>query len=192
MDEKYVLKVPENLDPAGAAPLVWAGITPWAALKNWNVGTGDTVGIIGLGGLGHMVVTLAKALGAYEVLISAAPETLMQNMNRFDFLLNTVPVRHDINPYLPYLKAEGMMVVVGTAEPLAEGVNCQLVVGRGMTVAGSLIGSLKKTQELLDFCGEHSLVADIEIIKVHDINRAYERIHKNDIKYRFVIDIASL
>lgn len=212
VDEHFVLKVPKNLDLKATAPLLCAGITTWSPLRHWKVGKGDTVGIIGLGGLGHMGVKFARALGANvvvitsspskaedakrlgadSVLISSDPEAMKNAASQFDFLLNTIPVAHNINPYISLLKRDGTMVIVGALVPLDEPLQTgQLVLGR-RKIAGSIIGGLKETQEMLDFCGEHNIVADIEMIDIQTINQAYERMLKNEVKYRFVIDMASL
>ena len=211
VDERFVLKIPQNLDPAAAAPLLCAGITTYSPLKHWKVGAGQKVGIIGLGGLGHMGVKLAhamkakvvmittspekgedaKKLGADEVLLSKDEAAMKAAQNSFDFLLNTIPVGHDVDPYMNLLKRDGTMVVVGAVEPLKK-VNGVPFILRRRSMAGSLIGGLPETQEMLDFCGKHNIVCDIEKINVEDINEAYDRTVKGDVKYRFVIDMASL
>ena len=211
VDEHFVVSVPENLDIKAVAPLLCAGITTWSPLKTWNIKKGDVVGVIGLGGLGHMGVKFAhalgahvvmittsknkaadaKALGAHEVLISTDSKQMAEFAGRFDFLLNTIPVMHDINPYLPLLKIDSTMVIVGAIGVL-EGMDTGgLIFGR-KRVSGSLIGGIKETQEMLDFCGKHNIVSDVEMIDIKDINHAYSRMIKSDVKYRFVIDIASL
>ncbi|WMI67341.1 NAD(P)-dependent alcohol dehydrogenase [Mangrovimonas sp. YM274] len=211
VDESFVLKVPDTIDPKGAAPLLCAGITTWSPLRHWNVKKGDKVGIVGLGGLGHMGVKFANALGAHvvmittspskaadakdlgahEVLISKDPEQMQQHMGSFDFILNTIPVGHEMDPYIALLKRDATMVLVGAVEPLKPFHGGGLIMGR-KRIAGSLIGGLKETQEMLDFCGEHNIVSDIEVINMQDINKAYERVISADVKYRFVIDMASL
>lgn len=211
VSDKFVVKVPENIDAAAAAPLLCAGITTWSPLKKWNVKAGDKVGIIGLGGLGHMGVKFAHAMGAHvvmittsaqkgadakllgadEVLVSKDEAAMAKAMNSFDFLLNTIPVGHDVNPYIQLLRRDGVMVLVGALEPL-EGVNGRLLIGKRKTVAGSMIGGIKETQEMMDFCGQHNIVSDIELINIQNVNEAYSRVMKNDIKYRFVIDMQSL
>lgn len=212
VNENYVLRVPTNLDLKAVAPLLCAGITTWSPLQHWNVGKGQTVGVIGLGGLGHMGVKFAHALGAKvvmittspgkaadarklgadDVLISSDPQAMAAHSKQFDFLLNTIPVSHDINPYLSLLKRDGTMVIVGALVPLSGQLQSgALVMGR-RSVAGSIIGGIRETQEMLDFCGEHNILPDIEMIRMDTINEAYERMLKNDVKYRFVIDIASL
>ncbi|GAB5382639.1 MAG: NAD(P)-dependent alcohol dehydrogenase [Aliiglaciecola sp.] len=209
--EEFVLKVPENLDKAGAAPLLCAGITTYSPLHQYGVKEGMTVGVIGLGGLGHMGIKLsvamgaktvmittskskaedAKSLGADDVLISSDKESMKKWASKFDFLLNTIPVGHDINPYIKLLKHDSTMCLVGAIEPL-EKVNGALLIGGRKTVAGSLIGGLKETQDMLDFCGKHDVVSTIEKIKMSEINDAFERMQDNDVRYRFVIDMETL
>lgn len=211
VDERFILRIPENLDPASATPLLCAGITTYSPLKHWKVGAGQKVGIIGLGGLGHMGVKLAhamgakvvmittsenkakdaKMLGADEVLISKDANAMQAAQNSFDFLLNTIPVGHDVDPYLELLKRDGTMVIVGSVEPLTK-VNGVNLIFRRRNMAGSLIGGLPETQEMLDFCGKHNIVCDIEKIAMKYVNTAYERTIKGDVKYRFVIDMATL
>ena len=203
--------MPDGLDPAGSAPLLCAGITTYSPLKHWGVTAGKTVGVIGLGGLGHMGVKFAHALGAKTVMITTSPSkaedalklgaddvllstdpTAMQAMaNQFDFLLNTIPVPHDFNPYMSLLKVDGTMCIVGAIGPTATLNSGPLIYAR-RSVAGSLVGGIKETQEMLDFCAEHQITSDIEMIKINEINEAYERMLKSDVKYRFVIDMASL
>ena len=209
VDQDFVLKVSEELDTKAVAPLLCAGITTYSPLHHWEVGPGQKVGVIGLGGLGHMGVKFASAmgahvvmittspdkaedakkLGAHEVLISKDEEQMAAHAGSFDFLLNTIPVAHDINPYLPLLKNEKTMVLVG-ASPF-DGHSMGLIFGR-KKVAGSLIGGIKETQEMLDFCAKHNIVSDIEMVDMQDINTAFERVMKSDVKYRFVIDMNSL
>jgi uncharacterized zinc-type alcohol dehydrogenase-like protein len=204
--------VPESLDLKAVAPLLCAGITTYSPLRHWKVGPGQKVGIIGLGGLGHMGVKLAKAMGAHVAMITTSPEkgkdalrlgadevlvsrdeaAMKKARGTFDFLLNTIPVGHDLNPYLGLLKLDGAMALVGALtalEPPLQGIN---LIGGRKTVAGSLIGGMAETQEMLDFCGKHNIVSDIEMIRIDEINEAYERMLKNDVRYRFVIDMASL
>jgi uncharacterized zinc-type alcohol dehydrogenase-like protein len=212
VEQRFVARVPDNLDVKAVAPLLCAGITTYSPLRHWKVGPRQKVGVIGLGGLGHMGVKFAKAMGAHvvmvttspekgkdalrlgadEVLVSRDPEAMQKARGTFHFLLNTIPVGHDINPYLGLLKLDGAMVLVGALtalEPALQGIN--LIAGR-KTVAGSLIGGMAETQEMLDFCGKHNIVSDIETIRIDEINEAYERMLKNDVRYRFVIDMASL
>ncbi|WP_340199495.1 NAD(P)-dependent alcohol dehydrogenase [Ascidiimonas sp. W6] len=211
VDKQFVLRVPENIDPAAAAPLLCAGITTYSPLSHWKIKKGDKVGVIGLGGLGHMGIKFAHAMGAETFMITTSPdkaedakrlgadaviiskneEDMAKHNNTFDFLLNTVPVKHDINPYLQLLKIDATMVMVGAIEPLEPMNGGNLIMGR-KRVAGSLIGGIKETQEMLDFCGEHNIVSDIELIDMQHINKAYERVTSNDVKYRFVIDMESL
>ena len=210
--EKFVLRIPDGLDLKGAAPLLCAGITSWSPLRQWRVREGTNVGVIGLGGVGHMTLKLAKELGANVTLFSRSPgkeqdahrlgadnvvistdvEQMASVKNKFDLIIDTIPYVHDINPYMPLLSINGTLVLVGflgTLEPTLNTV--PLIMGR-KSVAGSLIGGIAETQELLDFCGEHGITADVELIKIQDVNEAYKRMLKSDVKYRFVIDIASL
>ncbi len=211
VDKEFILRIPENIDAAAAAPLLCAGITTWSPLSHWKVKKGDKVGIIGLGGLGHMGVKFANALGAHVVMITSSPskavdakrlgahevliskneEEMKKHKNSFDFILNTIPVGHKMDPYVALLKIDATMVLVGAIEPLDPLNGGSLIRGR-KRIAGSLIGGIKETQEMLDFCGKHNIVSDIEIINIKDINEAYDRVVKADVKYRFVIDMASL
>lgn len=210
--DKFVLKVPDGLDLAGAAPLLCAGITTWSPLRHWQAGPGTKVAIIGLGGLGHMGLKLAKALGAEVTLFTRSPgkeqdarrlgadhivlstdgEQMGAVRGRFDLIIDTVPYLHDLNPYLPTLAVNGTLVLVGYLGGLEPFLNTvPMIMGR-KSVAGSLIGGIAETQELLDFCGRHGIVSDVEVIGMQDINAAYERLLQSDVKYRFVIDMASL
>ena len=209
--ESFVLKVPDSLEGPGIAPLLCAGITTYSPLRNWKVGPGSKVGVIGLGGLGHMGVKFSHALGAHttmitsseqkgedarllgadEVLLSSSPEKLAKVNGSFDFLLNTIPVNHDLTPYLELLKTNGTMCVVGAVEPLSKVNAAQLIFGR-RSLAGSLIGGIAETQEMLDFCGEKNILSEVEVIRMEEVNEAYARMQKNEIKYRFVIDVSSL
>jgi len=211
VDQDFVLHVPENLDLAAAAPLLCAGVTTWSPLKHWKVGPGQKVGIVGIGGLGHMGVKLAKAMGAEVVVITTSPtkvedakrlgadqvilstdkEQMKANRNSLHFILDCVSAEHDVNAYLQLLKTDGTLAIVGAPEHPLPVAAFSLIPGR-KSFAGSTIGSIAETQEMLDFCGEHNIVSDIEIIKIQDINEAYERLLKGDVKYRFVIDMASL
>jgi alcohol dehydrogenase (NADP+) len=211
VDEKFVLNVPENIDTKAVAPLLCAGITTWSPLRQWNVKKGDKVGVIGLGGLGHMGIKFAHALGAHVVMITTSPgksedakklgadevliskdeKDMEKHKNSFDFLLNTVPVGHDANPYIGLLKRDATMVFVGAIEPLDPIHGGGLIVSR-KRIAGSLIGGIKETQEMLDFCGEHNITSDVEMIDIQNINDAYKRVVSSDVKYRFVIDMKSL
>jgi len=211
VDERFVLRVPENLDPAAVAPLLCAGITTYSPLRHWKVGPGQKIGVVGLGGLGHMGVKFAHAMGAKVVMITTSPkkgddakklgadEVLLSTdagamkaaQGTFDFLLNTIPVGHDVDPYMVLLKLDATMVIVGSVEPLkkVDGIN---FIFRRRSMAGSLIGGIPETQEMLDFCGEHNIVCDIERIAMKDVNVAYDRTVKGDVKYRFVIDMSTL
>ncbi|WP_313082785.1 NAD(P)-dependent alcohol dehydrogenase [Atlantibacter sp.] len=210
--EDFVLRIPDGLDLEGVAPLLCAGITTWSPLKRWNIGEGSKVAVIGLGGLGHMALKLAnglgaevtlftrssgkeedaRRLGAHHVIISTDPSHMEQVKNQFDLIIDTVPYTHDINPYLPTLTLDGTLVFVGLLGELQPYVNTvPLILGR-RSVAGSCIGGIAETQEMLDFCAQKGIVSDVEVIKIQDINEAYERMLKSDVKYRFVIDMASL
>ncbi|NIG55454.1 NAD(P)-dependent alcohol dehydrogenase [Chitinophaga sp. Cy-1792] len=211
VDENYVLHVPENLDPAGAAPLLCAGVTTWSPLKHWQVGPGKRVGVVGIGGLGHMGIKFAKAMGAHvvvfttsqskfedakrlgadEVVLSKDPEQMKKFHGSLHFVLDCVSAEHDINAYLALLKVDGALALVGAPEfPLP--VAAFSLIPKRLSFAGSTIGSIKETQEMLDFCGQHNITADIEMINIQQINEAYERLLKGDVHYRFVIDMASL
>ncbi|MFC2148288.1 NAD(P)-dependent alcohol dehydrogenase [Bacteroidota bacterium] len=212
VDEHFVLNIPENLDLAGIAPILCAGITTWSPLRKWNVGKDSKVAVVGLGGLGHMAIKLADALGAHVTLFSRSPNKIQDALdlgadqvvistdedqmagvqNNFDVIIDTVPYAHDINPYIGTLTTDGTLVLVGYLGPLDPMLNSvPMIMGR-KTVAGSLIGGIAETQELLEFCGKHNITSEIEIIKIQDINQAYERMLKSDVHYRFVIDMASL
>lgn len=210
--QDFVLKVPEGLDPAGAAPLLCAGITTYSPLRHWNVGPGSKVAVVGLGGLGHMGLKLAKAMGAEVTLFTRSPgkETdarrlgadqivlstdaaqMAQVAGSFDLIIDTVPYVHDVNPYMPTLTTGGTLVLVGYFGPLDPALNSAPLVMNRKAVAGSMIGGIAETQEMLDFCAQHGITSDIELINIQDINAAYERLLKSDVKYRFVIDMASL
>lgn len=212
VSDKFVLKVPEGLDLAGAAPLLCAGITTWSPLRHWKVGQGSKVAVIGLGGLGHMALKLAKALGAEvtlftrsggkeedakrlganQVVLSTNAGQVASVKGHFDLIIDTVPYLHDINLYIPTLNTSGTLVLIGYLGPLDTFLNtAPLVLGR-KSVAGSLIGGIAETQEMLDFCGKNGVTSDIELINMQEINEAYERMLKSDVKYRFVIDMSSL
>ncbi|HRN72508.1 MAG TPA: NAD(P)-dependent alcohol dehydrogenase [Ginsengibacter sp.] len=211
VDERYVLRIPESLDISRAAPLLCAGITTWSPLKHWKVKKGDKVGVIGLGGLGHMGIKLAHALGAYVVMITSSPgkandakmlgadevlisgdaAAMKSHAYSFDFLLNTIPVGHDVDPFLKLLKRDKTMVIVGANEPLTH-LNAALLVKRRKNIAGSLIGGIAETQEMLDFCATHRVLPEVEMVPIQKINEAWERVVRSDIKYRFVIDMKSL
>jgi uncharacterized zinc-type alcohol dehydrogenase-like protein len=210
--EKFVLKIPDGIALEGAAPLLCAGITTWSPLRHWKVGPGSQVAVVGLGGLGHMGLKLAKALGAEVTLFTRSPgkeadarrlgadsivistdATQMASVKgRFDLIIDTVPTLHDVNPYLPTLALDGTLVLVGYLGGLDPLLNTiPLIMGR-KSVAGSLIGGIAETQEMLDFCGKHGIVSDVEMIAIQEIDEAYERMLRSDVKYRFVIDMASL
>ena len=211
VSERFALKVPDSLDLAGAAPLLCAGITTYSPLRHWKVGPGSKVAIVGLGGLGHMGIKLAKAMGAQttllsrslgkeadarrlgadHVVISTDPAQMAAVAGSFDLIIDTVPYKHDVNPYVPTLASGGTIVMVGYLGPLDDFNTGPLVFSR-KGLAGSLIGGIAETQEMLDFCGEHGIHSDIETIRIQDINEAYERLLRADVKYRFVIDMASL
>ncbi len=211
VNERFALMVPKNLDPAAAAPLLCAGITTYSPLRHWNVGPGQKVGIVGLGGLGHVAVKLAKAmgaevvlfttsagkiedgkrLGASSVVVSKNADEMAPHANTFDFILDTVSANHDINAYLQLVKRDGTMVLVGAPPTPIALIGFNLLFGR-KRLAGSLIGGLAETQEMLDFCGKHNITADIEKIPMQKINDAYERLLRSNVKYRFVIDMATL
>jgi uncharacterized zinc-type alcohol dehydrogenase-like protein len=211
VDENFVLRVPENLDLAGVAPLLCAGITTYSPIRRWGDIKGKKVGVVGLGGLGHMGVKFAHAfgahvvvfttspnkkedavrLGAHEVIISTNPEEMQKHAGSFDFILDTISAEHDINAYINMLGLEGNITLVGAPEkPLAVAAFA-LIFGR-KSVSGSLIGGIKETQEMLDFCGEHNITSDVEVIPIQKVNEAYERMVKSDVKYRFSIDMDSL
>jgi uncharacterized zinc-type alcohol dehydrogenase-like protein len=212
VDADHVLKVPENLDLAAVAPLLCAGITTWSPLKHWNVGSDSKVAVVGLGGLGHMAIKLAKGLGAEVTLFSRTPEKsddakklgadhvvistdeeqMKSVAGKFDLIIDTVPYDHDVNPYISTLNINGTLVLVGFIGKMDEALfTPPMIMGR-RSVAGSVIGGIAETQEMLDFCGEHNIVSEIEMINMQDINEAYERMLKSDVRYRFVIDMKSL
>lgn len=210
--QDFVLKVSENLDIKAVPPLLCAGITTWSPLKHWNVGKGSKVAVVGLGGLGHMAIKLAHALGAEVTLftrslskvedakrlgadhvVMSTDKTQMKSVrNSFDLIIDTIPTVHDISSYIPTLALDGTLVFVGLLGNLDEMLNTvPLIVGR-RSIAGSLIGGIQETQELLDFCAEHNVTSDVEIINMQEINKAFERMENSDVKYRFVIDMQSL
>ncbi len=211
VDEHFVLRVPENLDLAGAAPLLCAGITTYSPMRHWGVTTGKKVGVVGLGGLGHMGVKFAHALGAHtvvfttspsktedalrlgadEVVISRDANEMQKHAGSFDFILDAVAAEHDLNTYLNLLRRDGNLTLVGAPEKPLPVSAFGLIMGR-RSLSGSLIGGIAETQEMLDFCGEHNITSDVEVIPIQKINEAYERMLKSDVKYRFSIDMASL
>ena len=211
VDQDFVFRLSDKLDMASAAPLLCAGITTWSPLRRWKVGRGQKVGVVGLGGLGHMAVQFANAfgaevtlfttsekkmadakrLGAHEVVISKDEEAMEKQSRRFDFLIDTVSASHDLNAYLALLKRDGVLVLVGIPAEAIPVDAFHLLVPRRQ-LAGSLIGGIAETQEMLDFCAERGIACEIELIGIDKINEAYERMLKRDVKYRFVIDMASL
>jgi uncharacterized zinc-type alcohol dehydrogenase-like protein len=211
VDERFVLRVPTNLDPAGVAPLLCAGITTYSPMRHWGVSAGKKVGVVGLGGLGHMGVKLARAfgaqvvvfttspgkkadalrLGAHEVVVSSDAAEMAKHAGSFDFILDTISADHDINAYINLLALDGNLTLVGAPEKPLPVSAFGLLFGR-RSLSGSLIGGIAETQEMLDFCGEHGITADVEVIPIQKINEAYERLLRSDVKYRFSIDMASL
>ncbi len=211
VDEHFVLRVPSNLELAGAAPLLCAGITTYSPLRHWKVSKGMKVGVVGLGGLGHMGVKFAHAFGAHvvvfttssgktedarrlgadEVVISRNSDEMQKHARSFDFILDTVSADHDLNAYLNLLKRDGNLTLVGAPEKPLPVAAFPLILQR-RSFSGSLIGGIAETQEMLDFCGKHNITADVEVIPIQKINEAYERMLRSDVKYRFTIDMASL
>jgi len=209
--EEFVLSVPEGLDPAKAGPLLCAGITTYSPLRTWGVGPGSRVAVVGLGGLGHMAVKLAAAMGAHvtvlsrskdkeadalalgaeRLLVSADAGAMTEAQSSFDLIIDTVPVKHAIDPYLPLLDVDGTMVLVGQLGALEEANTVPMIMGR-RRIAGSPIGGIAETQELLDFCARANVVPEVEMIRMDEINEAFERMEHADVRYRFVIDMASL
>jgi len=211
VDERFVLRVPTNLNLAGVAPLLCAGITTYSPMRHWGVGKGKKVGVVGLGGLGHMAVKFAHAMGAHvvvfttspnkkddavrlgadEVVVSRNADEMLKHERSFDFILDAVSAEHDINAYINLLKRDGNITLVGAPEkPLAVPA-FGLIMGR-RSLSGSPIGGIAETQEMLDFCGKHNITSDVEVIPIQKVNEAYERLLKSDVKYRFSIDMASL
>ncbi len=211
VDERFVLRVPSNLDLAGAAPLLCAGITTYSPMRRWGVTKGKKVGVVGLGGLGHMGVKFAHALGAHvvafttspnkkedalrlsadEVVVSRNANEMQKHTGSFDFILDAVSADHDINAYINLLRRDGNITLVGAPEKPFAVAGFGLLFGR-RSLSGSIIGGIRETQEMLDFCGKHSITADVEVIPIQKVNEAYERLLKSDVKYRFSIDMASL
>lgn len=211
VDEHFVLRVPPKLDLAGVAPLLCAGITTYSPLRHWNVSKGQKVGVVGLGGLGHMGVKFAHALGAHvvvfttspskkedalrlgadEVVISKNKEEMENQAGSFDFILDTVSADHDLNAYLKLLLSDGHLVLVGASPKPFDVLSFSLIMGR-RSLSGSCIGGIAETQEMLDFCGKHNITADVEVIPIQKVNEAYERMLKSDVKFRFSIDMSSL
>ena len=211
VDERFVIRVPGNLNLAGVAPLLCAGITTYSPMRRWGELKGKKVGVVGLGGLGHMGVKFASCfgahvvvfttspgkkedalrLGAHEVIISTDPGEMNPHIGSFDFILDTIAAEHDINAYIRMLGLDGNITLVGAPEKPLSVSAFSLLFGR-KSISGSLIGGIKETQEMLDFCGEHDITSDVEIIPIQEVNEAYERLLKSDVKYRFCIDMASL
>ena len=211
VDERFTLRVPPGLDPAGVAPLLCAGITTYSPLRHWKAKRGDRVGVVGLGGLGHMAVKLAasmgtevtmlststskkadaRRLGAHEFALTSDPATFERLVGRFDLILDTVSAPHDLDRYLGLLKVDGAMVLLGVP-PTPPPVHPFSLIGGRRTLAGSLIGGIAETQEMLDYCAEHGIVSDVEVIPAKKIGEAYERTIRGDVRYRFVIDISTL
>lgn len=211
VDERFVLRVPDNLDLAAVAPLLCAGITTYSPLRHWGVTAGKKVGVVGLGGLGHMGVKLAHAMGAHVVVFTTSPnktedalrlgadevvvshnaDEMQKHVGSFDFILDTVAAKHDINAYLNLLRLDGNITLVGAPEKPLDVAAFSLIMAR-RSLSGSMIGGISETQEMLDFCGEHNITADVEVIPIQQVNEAYERLLKSDVKYRFVLDMASL
>ena len=210
VDENYVVRVPDSIPLERAAPLLCAGITTYSPLRHFGVKAGDKIAVVGLGGLGHMALKIAKAMGANVTVLSHSPgkredalrlgaddfiatrdpDVFKQNAGRFSFILDTVSAQHEYDDYLGLLKRDGTMVIVGIPDPTK--VSAFPLVGRRRRLAGSMIGGIAETQEMLDFCAEHNVAADVEVIPIDQINEAYERMLRSDVRYRFVIDIASL
>jgi alcohol dehydrogenase (NADP+) len=211
VDQDFVLQVPKGLDPAGAAPLLCAGITTYSPLRHWKVQKGQKVGVVGLGGLGHMGIKIAAALGARVVLFTTSPgkaedavrlgasevvisrdtAAVQKHLKSFDFILDTVSAGHDLNALIDLLKRDGTLTLVGAPETPHPVGAISLIFGR-RRLAGSLIGGIRQTQEMLTFCAEHGITSDVEVIPMQKINESYERLARGDVKYRFVIDMASL
>src|SRR5579863_9603364 len=211
VDQRFVLRVPSNLEPAGTAPLLCAGITTYSPMRRWSVGEGQKVGVLGLGGLGHMGVKFAHAFGAHvvvfttsaskkedarrlgadEVVISRNSDEMQKHAESFHFILDTVSADHDINAYLNLLRRDGNLTIVG-APPRPVSLSVLNLIPRRRSFSGSNIGGIAETQEMLDFCGQHNITADVEVIPIQKVNEAYERLLKSDVKYRFSIDMASL
>jgi len=212
VSERFVVRVPEALDPAAAAPLLCAGITTYSPLRHYGVREGHRVGVVGMGGLGHMGIKFARALGAevtvftrseakveeaqrqgaHRVVVSTDEQQMKDCAGQLDYILDTVPVQHDLNPYLGTLKYDGTHIVVGLLEPVEPPLQAAALVARRRVLAGSLIGGMPETQEVLDFCADHGIACDIEMLDIRNVNEAYERVQRGDVRYRFVIDMATL
>ncbi|PSP18950.1 MAG: hydroxyacid dehydrogenase [Cyanobacteria bacterium QS_8_64_29] len=212
VSERFVVRVPDGLDPAAAAPLLCAGITTYSPLKHYGVRAGSRVGVVGMGGLGHMGIKFARAMGAEvtvftrsqdkvteaqrqgadRVVVSSNEQQMAELAGQLDFILDTVPVQHDLNPYLKALTYDGTYILVGLLEPIDPPLDAGAIVTQRRSLAGSLIGGMPETQEVLDFCAEHGIACNIERLDIRSINTAYERVQRGDVKYRFVIDMATL
>jgi uncharacterized zinc-type alcohol dehydrogenase-like protein len=212
VNEQFVLRVPDNLDPAAVAPLLCAGITTWSPLRQWKVGPGSRVGVVGIGGLGHMAVKLANALGAHVVVLTTSPakaddarrlgahevvvsrdaSAMAALRNSLDLIIDTVGTPHDIDGEMQLLRLDGTLVLLGGSPEPHPSPRAFTFIMKRRRLAGSLIGGIAETQEMLDFCGQHGITADIEVIKADAVNDAYERMLKSDVKYRFVIDLETL
>jgi len=212
VSERFVLRIPDSLDPAAAAPLLCAGITTFSPLRHFGVAPGQRVGVVGMGGLGHMGVKFARAMGAevtlftrseekreealkqgaHKVVISTDKEQMKAVANTFDAILDTVPVQHDLNPYVAALRRDGRLILVGLLDPVVPPLDAGAVVFRRKQIAGSLIGGIPETQEMLDFCAEHDIVCDIEMLDIRNVEEAYRRMQNSDVRYRFVIDMETL
>jgi uncharacterized zinc-type alcohol dehydrogenase-like protein len=209
--EEFVLRVPKGLDLAKCAPILCAGVTTYSPLRTWNVGPGSRVAVIGLGGLGHMAIKIAAAMGAHvtaisrsdkkkqqvlsygakELLVSSDEAAMQAHANQFDLIINTIPVKHDFTPYMPLLDIDGTQVLVGQVGELAESNSVPMLLGR-RRVAGSLIGGIAQTQEILDFCALHNILPEVEMIKMDEINDAFDKLKQGDMASRFVSDMSSL
>jgi uncharacterized zinc-type alcohol dehydrogenase-like protein len=209
--ESFVVKVPEKLDPAAAAPLLCAGITTYSPLRQWGVGKGTKVGVVGLGGLGHMAVKLAASMGAEVTMLSTSrskeadakrlnaadfaltsdPDTFTKLKGRFDLIVDTISAEHDLNAYMGMVRPFGTMVMLGVP-PKPAPLHAFSLIGGNKRLAGSLIGGIRETQEMMDYCAEHGIVSDVEVVPVASVNEAYERTVKGDVRYRFVLDMATL
>lgn len=206
--QEFVMSIPATLDLAKTAPLLCAGITTYSPLRTWNIGPGSSIAVIGMGGLGHMAIKIAVAMGAHvtvisrseskrsdaetlgadDFLISSDPDNMENSANSFDLILDTVPVKHDVMPYMPLLKVDGTLTLVGQVGQIAEINTVPMVLGR-RRIAGSLIGGIAETQEMLEFCARFNILPEVEMIRMQDINDAFERLKKSDVRYRFVIDM---
>ena len=211
VDERFAHTVPANLNLAAVAPLLCAGITTYSPLRHWKVGPGKKVGIVGLGGLGHMALKFAHSFGAHvvqfttnlrkkedairlgadEVVLSTDPEAMKAHAGSFDFILDTVSAPHDLNAYLALLAQDATLCLVGLPE-IPPAISPFALIGKRLSVAGSMIGGMPETQQMLDYCGEHNIVSEVEVIRIDQVNQAFERLLKQDVKYRFVIDMGSL